>query len=182
MNLRIKPKKRILREKPDVLAVPTAINERWSMDFMHDQLTDGRSIRLFNVIDDFNREGLTIDIDFSLPASRVVRSLNQIIEWRGKPRQIRCDNGPEYVSRLLSDWAYKNNIQLLFIEPGNPQQNAYIERYNRTVRYDWLNQYLFHDVEEVQYYATQWLWTYNNERPNMALGGLNPAMKLAMAA
>jgi putative transposase len=182
LNLRIKPKKRIHREKPDVLAVPTAINECWSMDFMHDQLTDGRSIRLFNVIDDFNREGLTIDIDFSLPASRVVRSLNQIIEWRGKPRQIRCDNGPEYVSHLLSDWAYKNNIQLLFIEPGNPQQNAYIERYNRTVRYDWLNQYLFHDVEEVQYYATQWLWTYNNERTNMALGGLNPAMKLAMAA
>jgi putative transposase len=92
LNLRIKPKKRLVREKPEALAVPESINEVWSMDFMHDQLSDGRSIRLFNVIDDFNREGLAIDIDFSLPAARVVRCLDQIIEWRGKPLTIRCDN------------------------------------------------------------------------------------------
>ncbi len=105
---------------------------------MHDQLSDGRSIRLFNVIDDFNREGLCIDVDFSLPALRVIRSLNQVIEWRGTPLKISCDNGPEYVSEALKDWAERRGILLQFIQPGKPQQNAYIERYNKTVRYDWL--------------------------------------------
>jgi putative transposase len=172
LNLRIKPRKRLIREKPEPLAVPTAINISWSMDFMHDQLEDGRSYRLFNVIDDYNREGLGIEVDLSLPSERVVRALDQIIEWRGKPIQIRCDNGPEYISSTLAVWAQKHGITLVFIQPGNPQQNAYIERYNRTVRYDWLAQYLFHSIAEVQEYATQWLWTYNNERPNMALGAL----------
>jgi len=92
LNLRIKPKKRLIREKPEPLSVPVAINECWSMDFMHDQLEDGRSYRLFNVIDDFNREGLAIDVDFSLPTARVIRSLDQVIEWRGKPKQLRCEN------------------------------------------------------------------------------------------
>jgi len=182
LNLRIKPRKRLVREKPEPLAVPTAINISWSMDFMHDQLEDGRSYRLFNVIDDYNREGLGIEVDLSLPSERVIRALDQIIEWRGKPMQIRCDNGPEYISATLAAWAKRHDITLVFIQPGNPQQNAYIERYNRTVRYDWLAQYLFHSIEEVQEYATQWLWTYNNERPNMALGGITPQQKLAMVA
>jgi putative transposase len=108
--MRIKPKKRLVREKPEALAVPNAINECWSMDFMHDQLEDGRSYRLFNVLDDFNREGLAIEVDLSLPAERVVRALNQIIEWRGKPQQIRCDNGPEYISKLLEQWADKKYL------------------------------------------------------------------------
>ena len=136
LNLRIKPKKRIVREKPEPLAVPEAINQCWSMDFMHDQLSDGRSIRLFNLIDDFNREALAIDLDLSLPAERVVRSLEQVIEWRGKPASIRSDNGPEYISTTLRSWAERQGIRLDYIQPGNPQQNAYIERYNRTVRYD----------------------------------------------
>ena len=182
LNMRIKPKKRLIREKPETLAVPTAINECWSMDFMHDQLEDGRNYRLFNVLDDFNREGLAIEVDLSLPAARVVRTLEQIIEWRGKPKQIRCDNGPEYISKLLENWADKNHIQLVFIQPGNPQQNAYIERYNRTVRYDWLNQFLFETIAEVQLHATQWLWSYNNERPNTAIGGVPPRQKLALVA
>lgn len=182
LNLRIKPRKRLVREKPEPLAVPTAINASWSMDFMHDQLDDGRSYRLFNVIDDYNREGLGIEVDLSLPSERVMRALEQIIEWRGKPAQIRCDNGPEYISATLRAWANKHEITLVFIQPGNPQQNAYIERYNRTVRYDWLAQYLFSSIEEVQEYATRWLWTYNHERPNMALGGMTPRQKLAAVA
>jgi putative transposase len=92
LNLRIKPKKRLKRDKPEPLAVPDRPNETWSMDFMADQLSDGRSIRTLNVLDDFNREGLCIEVDFSLPAERVVRSLNQIIEWRAKPLMIRVDN------------------------------------------------------------------------------------------
>lgn len=182
LNLRIKPKKRLTREKPQPLAVPEAINQVWSMDFMHDQLSDGRSFRLFNVLDDHNREGLGIEVDLSLPAARVIRSLERIIEWRGKPLSIRCDNGPEYISGVLTAWAERKGIRLNYIQPGNPQQNAYIERYNRTVRYDWLGQYLFVSIKEVQASATRWLWTYNHERPNMALGGITPMQKLALAA
>lgn len=121
-------------------------------------------------------------MDFSLPAERVIRALDQIIEWRGKPSFIRSDNGPEYISNLLVDWANKHKITLLFTQPGNPQQNAYVERYNRTVRYDWLNQYLFSTIAEVQEFATRWLWSYNNERPNMAIGGITPRQKLALVA
>jgi putative transposase len=182
LNMRIKPKKRLIREKPGPLAEPKSINEVWSMDFMYDQLSDGRSIRLFNVIDDFNREGLNIEVDFSLPSERVIRSLEQIIAWRGKPNRIRCDNGPEYISASLVTWAQRRGIHLDFIQPGKPQQNAYVERYNRTVRYDWLAHYLFDSIEEVQEFATKWLWTYNHERPNMAIGGITPKQKLALAA
>ena len=177
LNLRIKPNKRLNREVPQPLAVPEKENECWSMDFMHEQLSDGRSCRLFNVIDDFNREGLIIDADISLPAERVIRSLEQIIEWKGKPKAIRCDNGPEYISQKLADWAEHNEITLLFIQPGNPQQNAYIERFNRTVRYDWLSHYIYADIEDLQDRATSWLWTYNNERPNMGIGGITPIQK-----
>ena len=182
LNLRIKPKKRLIREKPQPLAVPSIINETWSMDFMHDQLGDGRHYRLFNIIDDCNREGLAIEVGLSLPAERVVRTLDRLIEWRGKPCRIRCDNGPEYISGTLAKWSVKNNIELLFIQPGNPQQNAYIERYNRTVRYDWLSHYVFDSIDEVQDYATKWLWTYNHERPNMALGGYTPKQRFAQIA
>lgn len=182
LNLRIKPRKRLVRERPQPLAVPEAINQVWSMDFMHDQLSDGRSFRLFNVLDDFNREGLGIEADLSLPAARVIRSLERIIQWRGKPGAIRCDNGPEYISGALQQWAEQHGIKLDYIQPGNPQQNAYIERYNRTVRYDWLAQLLFDSINEVQESATRWLWTYNHERPNMALGGITPMQRLALAA
>ena len=181
LNLRIKPKKRIQREKPVPLTVPDAPNQIWSMDFMHDQLSDGRTFRLFNVLDDFNREGLGIEAGFSLPAVRVIRALDQIIEWRGKPDSLRCDNGPEFISQNLEQWADKHNIQLEFIQPGNPQQNAYVERYNRTVRYSWLSQYQFDSIREVQDYATRWLWFYNHERPNKANGGLPPNQMLAAA-
>lgn len=165
-----------------VITVPEGINEVWSVDFMHDRLSDGRSFRLFNVLDDFNREGLGIEVDFSLPALRVTRALDQIIEWRGRPGTLRCDNGPELISQELRDWAERHQVKLQFIEPGNPQQNAYIERYNRTVRYSWLSRYLFDSIAEVQDYATRWLWFYNHERPNQANGGLPPKRMLAADA
>ena len=182
LNLRIKPRKRLVRQKPLPLAVPQMINQSWSMDFMHEQLSDGRRVRLLNVIDDFNREALAIEIDLSLPAERVVRALNQVIEWRGKPQSIRSDNGPEYISNTLKIWSEQQGVSLNFIQPGNPQQNAYIERFNRTVRYDWLNHYLFDSVSQIQNHATQWMWTYNNERPNMGLGGFTPKQKLISAS
>lgn len=182
LNLRIKPRKRLVRERPEPLSVPTAINQVWSMDFMHDQLSDGRCFRLLNVIDDFNREALGIEVDFSLPAERVIRALEHIIEWRGKPEAIRCDNGPENISGALQGWVEKRQIRLLYIQPGKPQQNAYIERFNRTVRYEWLSQYYWEDLDEVQLCATRWMYDYNHDRPNMALGGFTPKQRLAVAA
>ena len=182
LNLRIKPKKRLIREKPERLAVPTAINQTWSIDFMHDSLSDQRSYRLFNVIDDYNRQGITMEADLSLPTARVIRCLEQAIEWRGQPQVIRCDNGPELISGAFTTWAEQRGITLQYIQPGKPQQNACIERFDRTARYDWLNQDIFDSIAQVQDAATRWLWTYNHERPNMALGGITPIMKLANAA
>ncbi|WP_369600744.1 IS3 family transposase [Hahella sp. SMD15-11] len=182
LNMRIRPRLRIVRQKPEPLAEPERVNQVWSMDFMHHELENRRKFRLLNVIDDYNREGLAIEVDFSLPSERVTRVLDQVIEWRGKPEKIRCDNGPEYISQTIMEWAEKRGIELMHTQPGNPQQNAYVERYNRTVRYDWLNRHLFETLEEVQDFATKWLWKYNNERPNMALGGVPPRYKLHKAA
>ncbi len=175
--------------------MPEAPNLTWSMDFMADRLDDGRAFRLLNVLDDFNREGLGIEVDFSLPAERVIRSLDRIIEWRGKPGTIRVDNGPEYISGKLLIWDEKLGISIPHIQPGQPQQNAYIERYNRvrhwarttgafngSLRHEWLDQYIIETIEEAQDHATQWLWTYNNDRPNKGIGGITPAQKLKMVA
>jgi putative transposase len=191
LNLRIKSRKRLKRDKPDALAVPEAPNMTWSMDFMADRLGDGRQFRLLNVLDDVNREGLGIEVDFSLPAERVIRSLDRIIEWRGKPGTIRVDNGAEYISIKLLEWAEKQGVTIQHIQLGQPQQNAYIERYNRTVRNEWLDQHIIENIEpyggckqsptgqwEAQDFATLWLWTYNNDRPNMGISGITPAQKL----
>jgi putative transposase len=150
LNLRIKPRKRLKRDKPDAFSVPVTKNQVWSMDFMSDTLADGRSLRMFKVIDDYNREGLAIDVDLSMPSSRVIRSLEQVIEWRGKPSAIRCDNGPEYVSNELAMWVNNHQITLLYIQPGKPTQNAYVERFNRTVRHEWLNMHMFESVALAQ--------------------------------
>ena len=176
LNLRIKPRRRLNRHKPEPLKEPIRSNQVWSMDFMHDQLADGRHYRLFNVIDDYRREGLAIEAGFSLPAIRVIRTLNQLLEWRSKPTVIRCDNGPEFISHDFTQWAAKHQIRIEYIQPGNPQQNAYIERANRTMRYSWVSKHLFETLGEVQEYATQWLWFYNHERPHKANGGKPPLM------
>jgi len=181
LNLRIKPKRRIKREKPDALSVPTGANQVWSMDFMFDSLSDGRSLRTFNLIDDYNRECLAIDVDLSMPGLRVIRALEQVIEWRGKPAAIRCDNGPEYLCGALVTWANQHKITLLYIQPGKPTQNAYVERFNRTARHEWLDMHEFESIEQAQDLATKWQWQYNNERPNTAIGGIPPT-KLLQAA
>jgi len=181
LNLRIKPRRRIVRDQPDVLSVPKAINQVWSMDFMSDSLGDGRKFRTFNVMDDYNREGLAIEVGHSLPSERVIRALQQVIEWRGKPAAIRCDNGPEYISQRLIDWTTEQRITLLYIQPGKPTQNAYIERFNRTARHEWLDMHVFNSIEHAQLLATQWLWTYNHERPHSAIGGVPPRQLLEAA-
>jgi putative transposase len=182
LNLRIKPKRRLKCDKPDPLAVPTQKNRVWSIDFMHDTLANGTAFRTFNVLDDYNREGLGIEVDLGLPATRITRALDQIIEWRGKPVVIRADNGSEMRSAEFQTWAATRGIRMLFIQPGKPTQNAYVERFNRTVRHEWLDMHLFESVDHAQQTATEWLWHYNNERPNMAIGGITPKQKLTLAA
>ena len=119
-----------------------------------------------------------LEVDFSLPAARVIRSLEQVIEWRGKPATFRCDTaqkeGPEHVSQTLVRWANKQQITLLCIQPGKPTQNAYIERFNRTARHEWLDLHRFDSLDQTRQLATQWIWEYNNVRPNTAIGGVPP--------
>lgn len=121
LNLRIKHRKHLVRDKPDALVMPPSINQVWSIDFMYDQLQDGRSIWLFNVIDDFNCEAWGIKVSVSLPAERAVRSLDQIIAWCGKPGIILADNEPELVGGRLMEWSAKHQIYITHIQLGKPQ-------------------------------------------------------------
>ena len=127
----------------------------WSMDLMAEWLGDGCASGLLDVMDDFNRERLGIEDDFSLPAERVIRSLDRIIEWRGKPGTIRDDSGSEYISEKLMKWAEKQGGSIQNIQQGQPQKNAYIKRYNRAVRHEWLDQYIIETIEEAQDHAMQ---------------------------
>jgi len=174
LNLRVKPKKRLPARHPQPLSVPRAANISWSLDFMHDSLANGRTIRTLNIIDDFNREALWIEVDTSIPSARVIRVLDMLALWRGYPQQLRSDNGPEFISHKLGDWAADHDVTLAFIQPGKPAQNAYIERFNRTFREEVLDAYLFHSIEEVQAVVQDWLDEYNAVRPHEALGGLPP--------
>ncbi|WP_460213346.1 IS3 family transposase, partial [Escherichia coli] len=159
---------------PSPLATPEALNQRWSVDFMHDALICGRRFRTFNIVDDFNREALSIEIDLNLPAQRVVRVLDRIAANRGYPVMLRMDNGPEFISLALAEWAEKHTVQLEFIQPGKPTQNAFIERFNRTYRTEILDFYLFRTLNEVREITEQWLSEYNCERPHESLNNLTP--------
>lgn len=174
LNIRRRAKRRLPSRIKVALQVPEAPNEVWSIDFMSDALTDGRKFRLFNVIDDFNREFLCIDIDTSLPARRVIRALERLIEKRGIPKCIRCDNGPEFISLLLQMWCASKGIRLQFIQPGKPTQNAFIERQNGSIRRGLLNAYLFNSLAEVRIMAEEWRIDYNHQRPHKSLGYLSP--------
>lgn len=182
LHLKRKPKKRLPARTVQALGVPGQADQTWSLDFMSDALSNGRTFRTLNVIDDFNREALWIEVDTSLPAERVVRVLEHLLDWRGKPTRIRMDNGPELISLRLENWAQQRHIELLHIQLGKPAQNAYIERFNCTFREDVLDAYLFDDLEEVRTITERWLEDYNTIRPHEALQGLPPrqfALQLA---
>jgi putative transposase len=174
LNLHRKPKKRLAARTALALGVPVQSDLTWSLDFMSDSLSNGRAIRTLNIIDDYNREVLWIEVDTSLPAERVVRVLENLLLWRAVPKQIRMDNGPELISQRLERWAKEKQIELLHIQPGKPAQNAYIERFNRTFREEVLDAYLFDDLEEVRTITEHWLDQYNTLRPHEALQGLPP--------
>jgi putative transposase len=174
LNLHRKPKKRLAARTALTLAVPVLSNQTWSLDFMSDSLSTGRAIRTLNILDDYNREALWIEVDTSLPAERVVRVLENLLFWRAAPKQIRMDNGPELISQRLACWAKEKQIELLHIQPGKPAQNAYVERFNRTFREEVLDAYLFDNLEEVRTITERWLEEYNTIRPHEALQGLSP--------
>jgi putative transposase len=174
LNQRVKPKKRLPTRHPKPLVPPASANISWSVDFMSDSLTDGRAFRTLNVIDDFNREALWIEVDTSLPAQCVIRVLDQLTAERGYPQMIRSDNGPEFISQTLADWVQEHQLIWDFIEPGKPAQNALIERFNRTYREDVLDAYWFDTLEEVRAITDAWIDEYNTIRPHAALGGATP--------
>ena len=174
LNVRRKAKRRVPQRIKEPLSVPATINQGWSMDFMCDSLTDGRRFRLLNIIDDHNRESLAIEIDTSLPALRVIRTLQRLIELRTKPQSIRVDNGPEFISNKLQRWCDDQQIRLQFIQPGKSVQNAFIERNNGSLRKELLDAYLFYSLSEVRIMAEEWRQDYNCQRPHQSLGFVPP--------
>ena len=144
------------------------------MDFTSDALWDGRRFRTFNVIDDFTRECLTIEIDLNLPATRVIRALDRVAAWRGYPGKLRMDNGPEFIATALADWAQGKRITLDFIQPGRPMQNGFIERFNGSYRRGVLDMYVFRNLTEVRERTERWMTDYNEQIPHDSLGDLTP--------
>lgn len=151
-------------------------NQRWSMDFTHDGWgrRGGGRFRTLNIVDDFTRECLAIEVDVSLPAARVMRVLDQLIELRGKPEVIVVDNGPEFASKALDGWAYDNKVGLRFITPGKPVENAFIESFNGKFRDECLNYHQFKSLWHARYLIEEWRNDYNERRPHSALGNLTP--------
>ena len=174
LNVRRKTRRRIPQRIREALLIPETVNQGWSMDFMCDSLVDGRRFRLLNIIDDYNRESLAIEVDTSLPALRVIRVLQRLIETRSKPQVIRVDNGPEFISERLQKWCEDQQIRLQFIQPGKPVQNAFVERNNGSMRKELLDAYLFYSLQDVREMAREWQRDYNCERPHDSLGNLPP--------
>ena len=174
LHLKTKPKKRLASRTKHPLEVPQLPNQCWSLDYMTDMLENGRRFRTANVLDDCHRGGLGILVSFSLPATRITRWLDQVAQRHGYPRMIRVDNGPENLSKHFRTWAETHNIQIRYIQPGKPAQNAYIERFNRTYREAVLDMYLFQNIKQAQMLTNNWLAHYNNDRPHQALNNLTP--------
>jgi len=174
LNIPRRTKRRIPKREPVPLAAGTLVNQGWALDFMHDVLYDGRRFRTLNVIDEANREALAIEVAQSMPASVLIRTMDRLVDWYGPPLAIRMDNGPEMTSQDFVDWARSKGIALNYIEPGEPNQNAFIERFNRTFRTEVLDAHLFSSIAQVQTIADGWLTKYNEYRPHDSLGGVPP--------
>jgi len=175
LNLPRRTKKRLPTRLRQPLRIPAAVNAVWSVDFMNDSLYDGRRFRTFNVMDEGVREALTIEVDTSLPARRIVRVLDRLVQSRGAPAAIHMDNGPELIAEAFVDRCGQYGIEPRYIQPGKPDQNAYIERFNRTYREEVLNAHVFADLDQVRAIRAEWVQVYNEERPHEALGSLPPA-------
>jgi len=176
LPMRRKAKKRLPARAKEHLTVPQAPDMTWSMDFMEDRLENGRKVRCLNVLDDFNREALHVEVDHSLKSCRVIWVLNMLLRKRSVPKRIRMDNGPEYIANMIRDWSIGHGIEFLYIQPGKPTQNAYVERYNGSFRRGVLDAHIFIDLDQVRTASAKWMDDYNNQRPHDSLGGLPPTV------
>ena len=172
--MRRKRKRRLPARKKEPLVPAQRLNETWSMDFMCDTLENGRRYRILNIIDDYNREALLVKPQLIFPGEHVVNALNDLVFYRGIPSQIRVDNGPEFLSKVFVEWCHTNHVKILYIQPGKPVQNAFIERFNRLYREDVLDAYLFENISQVQEISRQWMDDYNENHPHGSLGGISP--------
>ena len=174
LTMRRKRKRRLPTRMKEPLVSAQRLNETWSMDFMCDTLENGRRYRILNIIDDYNREALLVKPQLIFPGEHVVNALNDLVFYRGIPSQIRVDNGPEFISKVFVEWCQTNHVKILYIQPGKPVQNAFIERFNRLFREDVLDAYLFETIKQVQEISHQWMDDYNENHPHGSLGGISP--------
>ena len=174
LNLKRKAKRRLPPRRRVPLLQPENPNQTWSLDFMSDSLSSGRKFRILNILDDFNREALAIEINTSIPAAYVIRVLEQVIHGRAKPKRLRVDNGPEFTAKAFVKWCEKEQIEILYIQPGKPMQNAFIERFNGSFRRDVLDANWFSEIPEVRQCAEIWRTDYNMKRPHETLNNMSP--------
>ena len=174
LNKRMRRKKRLPARARQPLYTPKCANDTWSMDFMHDTLMNGRKFRVLNIIDDYNRESLRIEPYFSIGSNLVIKTLERLVFERGKPSAIRVDNGPEFISSVMSDWCKDMQIKLVYIQPGKPMQNGFIERFNRSYREDVLDANLFENIAQARILSYEFQEDYNLHRPHESLGNLSP--------
>jgi putative transposase len=175
LKVRRRSKKRLAQPRGIASNAPACLNERWSMDFMSDSLYSGRRFRTLNVVDDFSRECLGIEVSFSLPSPRVTRMLDRLIWLNGCPKEIVTDNGPEFTSKHTQAWAKEHGIHLHYIEPGKPIQNAFVESFNGKFRDECLNDNWFTDINQAEQITEKWRNDYNTERPHSSLCYKTPA-------
>jgi putative transposase len=172
--LRKKGKKRLKCEKRGAVVAALKPGQRWTMDFIHDRLADGRSFRTLNLSDTFTRQCLAQEVDTSLSGQRVARVLDRAVHEHGWPEELQLDNGPEFRSQALDVWAYENKVKLVFIEPGKPTQNGHIESFNGRFRAECLDQEWFGSLSQARRIIEAWRISYNSERPHSSLGYLPP--------
>jgi len=174
LMVRRRKRKRVVVVRRPIAAAAT-LNERWSMDFMSDSFVNGRRYRILNVVDDYSHEDLASEVDTSLPAVRVIQVLEELLTERGLPKRIVVDNGSEFRSQKLDEWAYRHGVQLDFIEPGKPVQNAYVESFNGKMRDECLNQHWFQGLAEARAEIAAFRMDYNEVRPHSSLGQKTPS-------
>lgn len=174
LNYRRKLKRRLPSREKEALFTPNNKNISWSMDFVSDVLTNGRRFRVLNIIDDFNREIIAMEVGTSMPAERVLRVLEKVIWCTGKPENIRVDNGPEFIADVFKNWCNGNGITIKYIQPGKPTQNSFIERFNGSYRRGVLDAYLFDNLTQVRELTENWMNDYNESRPHESLGDISP--------
>ncbi len=174
LSLRIRKRKKRTATVRIELPSAESPNQRWSMDFVHDQLADGRRFRILTIVDSFTRECPNLEVDTSIGGKRVVRVLDRLAFLRGLPESITIDNGPEFTSNALDEWAYRNNVKLDFITPGKPVENAYIESFNGKFRDECLNDNWFLSLDSARKIIEDWRIDYNRYRPHSSLDNLTP--------